>query len=224
MNNWYRQFGKRVFDFLLASVLLLLLGIPMLGIGLLILILEGRPIFFYQKRPGKGEKVFTLIKFRTMKEKQQLFTTDAEDEYRLTKIGRILRKTSLDELPELINILKGEMSFIGPRPLLVYYLPFYTKKEKKRHEVLPGLTGLAQVNGRNRLQWEERLHLDVTYVEKISLKEDLKIFLKTFLIVFKMKNVDSGKDLKEGDLALIRSQTNPEEFLKGQLNSTLPPS
>lgn len=224
MNNWYRQFGKRVFDFLLASVLLLLLGIPMLGIGLLILILEGRPIFFYQKRPGKGEKVFTLIKFRTMKEKQQLFTTDAEDEYRLTKIGRILRKTSLDELPELINILKGEMSFIGPRPLLVYYLPFYTKKEKKRHEVLPGLTGLAQVNGRNHLQWEERLHLDVTYVEKISLKEDLKIFLKTFLIVFKMKNVDSGKDLKEGDLALIRSQTNPEEFLKGQLNSTLPPS
>lgn len=213
-NSWYRQFGKRTFDFSLAAVLLLVLGIPMLLICLCILILEGRPIFFLQQRPGKYEKIFTLIKFRTMKVERNIFTTDEDDEQRLTKIGRILRKTSLDELPELINILKGEMSFIGPRPLLVYYLPFYTEKEKKRHDVLPGLTGLAQVSGRNRVQWEERLQLDVTYVERISVKEDLKIFFKTLWIVLNINNVDSGKDLKEGDLALIRSQAKPEEFAK----------
>lgn len=151
--TFYQRYLKRIFDILFATLLLVVLALPIALIALTILITDGRPLFFRQQRPGKNERIFTLIKFRTMTEQITATTTDEMDEMRLTGIGRILRKLSLDELPELFNILKGEMSFVGPRPLLPEYLPYYYDEERCRHNLLPGLTGLAQVNGRNHLEW-----------------------------------------------------------------------
>lgn len=207
----YQRYIKRGLDLLFASLFLLLLGLPLAVIALVILITDGRPICFYQARPGKGEKLFTLMKFRTMKPQTTLQTTDALDELRLTKIGRILRKLSLDELPELFNILKGEMSFVGPRPLLPEYLPYYYEEERLRHAVRPGLTGLAQVSGRNRLAWDDRLALDCRYVKEASFWLDLKIIVRTFaVLLFPEKHVDSGKDLTEGYLSVIRENLKKE--------------
>ena len=150
--------------------------------------MKGNP-FFVQERPGKDEKIFKLIKFRSMTEEKDKSGNYLSDEKRISPYGEFIRKTSLDELPELINILKGDMAIVGPRPLLIKYLPYYTEKERIRHSVRPGLTGLAQINGRNNLDWDPRLALDVEYVENISLLNDIKIILKTIKKVFYREDV-----------------------------------
>ena len=193
----YEKYIKRPLDCALAACALLLLS-PVIGvIALLVRIKLGAPVIFHQRRPGRNERVFNLCKFRTM--------TDARDEKgellpdakRLTKFGSILRQTSLDELPELVNILKGDMSFVGPRPLLVRYLPWYTEREKRRHEVRPGLTGLAQVSGRNYIGWDRRLDLDVQYVDRITFWGDLKILIKTVRNVLCRADVAVDTDTTE---------------------------
>ncbi len=168
---------KRALDMLGAALLLLALSPLLVTLALLILANMGRPVFFRQQRIGRHEKPFGLVKFRTM------LAGDKPDAERLTPFGSWLRRTSLDELPELWNILIGDMSFVGPRPLLPRYLPFYTPREATRHAVRPGLTGLAQVNGRNAVGWDERLALDAEYVERFSLKRDVEIVLRTVRIV-----------------------------------------
>lgn len=193
----YEKYIKRPLDCALAACALLLLS-PVIGvIALLVRIKLGAPVIFHQRRPGRNERVFNLCKFRTM--------TDARDEKgellpdakRLTKFGSILRQTSLDELPELVNILKGDMSFVGPRPLLVRYLPWYTEREKRRHEVRPGLTGLAQVSGRNYIGWDRRLDLDIQYVDRITFWGDLKILIKTVRNVLCRTDVAVDTDTTE---------------------------
>lgn len=166
---------------IIGLVISLPLTIPVLV--LLTISNDGRP-FFFQKRPGKNGHIFSIVKFRTMNDRKDMEGNLLPDSARLTPAGRFVRKTSLDELPQLINVLKGEMSFIGPRPLLVRYLPYYTEREKLRHSVKPGITGLAQVNGRNTLEWDDRFKLDIKYVENISFMIDLKIFLKTLKKIF----------------------------------------
>ncbi len=179
----YKKYIKRLLDIIFSLLLIIILLPLFLIIGILVMIFLGRPAIFRQKRPGKNEKIFTMYKFRTMTNKKDKEGNLLPDEERLTKFGRFLRSTSLDELPELINILKGDMSFIGPRPLLIEYLNYYTKEEKHRHDVRPGLTGLAQVNGRNLLSWEERFKKDIEYVNSVSFINDIKIILKTIKVV-----------------------------------------
>jgi len=171
---------KRIFD-VVASLLILLLLAPLLGlVALLVRIFLGGPILFSQQRPGLHGKPFTIYKFRTMNDARDAQGNLLPDAQRLTRLGRFLRRTSLDELPELFNVLKGEMSFVGPRPLLMQYLDRYTPEQMRRHEVKPGITGLAQVNGRNALTWEQKFALDVRYVDQWSLRLDLKIIVLTF--------------------------------------------
>jgi len=186
----YEKYIKRPLDAFLATGALIVLSPVLLITAILVRIKLGSPVLFTQERPGRDEKVFKLYKFRTM--------TDARDEKgellpdteRMTRFGRMLRSTSLDELPELINIVKGEMSIVGPRPLLVKYLPFYSEYEKRRHEVRPGLTGLAQVNGRNAIRsWEKRFQYDVEYVDHVTFKEDFSILVTTIKKVFVSENV-----------------------------------
>ncbi|BDP47069.1 hypothetical protein EfmJHP9_19390 [Enterococcus faecium] len=167
--TFYQLFGKRILDILLSGIALIVLSPIILIVGFLVRIKLGSPIIFKQERPGKSEKIFSMYKFRTMTDERDHNGEYLPDEIRLTKFGKMLRATSLDELPELWNILKGDMSIVGPRPLLVEYLPLYSEKQRKRHNVRPGLTGLAQVNGRNAISWEEKFDLDVYYVDKISL-------------------------------------------------------
>ena len=164
----YQQVIKRCLDVILASVALFILSPLMLVLAVLIRIKLGSPVIFKQDRPGMNERIFKVYKFRTMIDKRDKEGRLLSDEQRLTKFGRILRATSLDELPELVNIVKGDMSIVGPRPLLVRYLPYYRMEEKIRHSVRPGLTGLAQINGRNNLGWDERLSFDVKYVKNIT--------------------------------------------------------
>ena len=185
----YRKFIKRFLDFVLSLIALIILSPIMLIIFILVRIKLGSPALFKQKRPGKNEKIFTLYKFKTMSDEKDEKGNLLPDEKRLSKFGKILRSTSLDELPELINILKGDMSIVGPRPLLIQYLPLYNDEQKRRHEVRPGLTGLAQVNGRNNLDWDERFKEDVYYVEHISLWEDIKIIFKTIGKVLKREGI-----------------------------------
>jgi len=185
----YERYFKRIFDFIFSVVLLVSLSPIILAVSLLILILVGRPVIFKQNRPGKGNKIFTMYKFRTMKSTKDRNGYLLPDKDRMTKVGKFLRSTSIDELPELINVLVGDMSFVGPRPLLVKYLDYYTTDELARHSVRPGITGLSQVNGRNNLGWDERLNLDVKYVRKITLKEDTIILVKTIFKVIKKDNV-----------------------------------
>lgn len=175
----YRKYIKRLLDIILSLFGLIVFFPIFLIVSLLVLIFLGRPIIFKQERPGKNEKIFTLYKFRTMSNKKDKNGELLPDEKRLTKFGKFLRKTSLDEIPEFFNILKGDMSFIGPRPLAVVYLPYYNEEERHRHDVRPGLTGLAQINGRNTLNWEERFAYDIKYVENITFKNDLKIIFGT---------------------------------------------
>lgn len=198
----YAKYVKRFLDFVISLCGLVLLG-PLMIVLMLVgaVKVKGNP-FFTQRRPGKDEKIFKLLKFRTMTNEKDSNGKLLPDEERMIPYGRFLRKTSLDELPELINICKGDMSIIGPRPLLVRYLPYYSSREHRRHSVRPGLTGLAQINGRNALAWDSRLELDVKYVENISFREDLKIFLRTIGKVLKREDVvDAGsfemKDLDE---------------------------
>lgn len=185
----YAKYIKRILDFILSLIALIVFSPLMLIIGILVRIKLGKPIIFKQKRPGKNEKIFTLYKFRTMTDKKDEEGNLLPDSERLTKFGKFLRSTSLDELPELINIIKGEMSIVGPRPLLVEYLPFYNEREKHRHDVRPGLTGLAQVSGRNAVNWDRRFEYDIKYVEELNFKNDIKIFLKTIKKVLFRENI-----------------------------------
>lgn len=185
----YKNYIKRFLDFTLSLLALILLSPVMLIIAILVRIKLGTPVIFKQQRPGKNEKIFTLYKFRTMTDKKDENGNLLPDSERLTKFGKILRSTSLDELPELINILKCDMAIVGPRPLLVEYLPYYTEEEKHRHDVRPGLTGLAQVNGRNSISWEEKFNDDLKYIKKITFIEDIKIILKTAIKVFKKEGI-----------------------------------
>ncbi|MBQ6860565.1 MAG: sugar transferase [Clostridia bacterium] len=188
----YKNFIKRFLDIFFSLILLILLFPILLILMVIVRIKLGTPIFFKQERPGKDGKIFTLYKFRTMTDKKDENGELLPDSERLTSFGKLLRSTSLDELPELINILKGDMSFIGPRPLLVEYLELYNEEQKHRHDVRPGLTGLAQVEGRNLLSWEERFKLDVKYVNEISFINDIKIIFKTIGVVFKREGVSSA--------------------------------
>lgn len=180
----YRDYLKRFFDFFAALVGLIILSpvIILVSIGLYFAN-AGKP-FFFQKRPGKGERIFNIIKFKTMNDKKSADGQLLSDAERLTSIGAFVRKTSLDEIPQLINVLKGDMSLIGPRPLLVQYLPLYSDKQKKRHQVRPGITGWAQVNGRNAISWEQKFELDVWYVNHLSVLLDIRIFFLTLKKVF----------------------------------------
>src|SRR5690606_4670801 len=185
----YKNYFKRVFDFLAAFFGLLLLSplfiVVMIG---LFFANQGKP-FFFQKRPGKNEHIFKIIKFKTMNDKKDAGGNLLPDAERLTPIGAFVRKTSLDEIPQLINVLKGDMSLIGPRPLLIQYLPLYDEVQKRRHEVRPGITGWAQVNGRNAISWQKKFELDVWYVDNLSFKTDLKVFFTTFKKVFKSEGI-----------------------------------
>lgn len=185
----YAKYFKRVLDFLLSLIAIIILSPVLLIIAILVRTKLGSPVLFKQERPGKNEKIFTLYKFRTMTDKKDEKGNLLPDEDRLTKFGKILRSTSLDELPELFNILKGDMSIVGPRPLAVQYLPFYTDEEKHRHDVRPGLTGLAQINGRNCLSWEKRFEYDIKYVNNISFYYDFKIICRTIIKVFKREDI-----------------------------------
>lgn len=185
----YKDFIKRLFDFLVAFLGLLLLSpiFIIVTIGLYFAN-NGKP-FFLQARPGLNERIFKIIKFKTMNDKKDPSGNLLSDAERLTPIGMFVRKTSLDEIPQLINVLKGDMSLIGPRPLLPQYLPLYNEIQKKRHEVRPGITGWAQVNGRNAISWTKKFELDVWYVDNVSLSTDLKVFLTTFKKVFKSEGI-----------------------------------
>ncbi len=180
----YKNFFKRIIDFLASLIGLLLLSpvfvFVMMG---LFFANQGKP-FFFQPRPGKGERIFKIIKFKTMNDKKDKNGNLLSDAERLTKIGSFVRKTSLDEIPQLINVLKGDMSLIGPRPLLIQYLPLYNETQKRRHEVRPGITGWAQVNGRNAISWQQKFEYDVWYVDNISLWLDIKILFLTVKKVF----------------------------------------
>ena len=202
----YAKFIKRLLDFVLSFVALLALSPVLLILTVFGAIkMKGNP-FFTQKRPGKNEKIFKLIKFRTMTCEKDENGNLLPDAQRLTRYGKLLRSTSLDELPELINILKGDMSIVGPRPLLVEYLPWYNQEEKRRHSVLPGLTGWAQVNGRNSVDWETRFKLDVEYVDNISLRKDLEILFLTVKKVFSKSDVAQDTYAAEGNFAQIRKE------------------
>lgn len=180
---------KRLLDIVGASLLLVMLSPAMLVIALLVWLKLGPPVLFRQVRPGLRGKPFVLCKFRTMTDERDVNGNLLPDERRLTPLGRFLRSTSLDELPELLNVLKGEMSLVGPRPLLMKYLPYFTNRERKRLETRPGITGLAQISGRNDLTWDERLELDVQYVENSSLALDTKILLLTLIRVLRRDGV-----------------------------------
>lgn len=187
----YKRFIKRPMDFILSLIAIIVLSPIFLIVALLVKIKLGSPVIFKQQRPGLNEKIFTMYKFRTMTDERDENGELLPDSVRLTKFGKFLRSTSLDELPELFNILKGDMSIVGPRPLLVQYLPLYNDHQKRRHEVRPGLTGLAQVNGRNAISWEEKFDLDVRYVDNVSFIEDWKIVLLTIKKVFAREGITS---------------------------------
>ncbi len=185
----YKNFFKRLIDFTIAFVGLIILS-PLFIIITLFLYFanQGKP-FFFQRRPGKSEKIFSIIKFKTMNDKKDAEGNLLSDSERLTPIGAFVRKTSLDEIPQLINVVKGDMSLVGPRPLLPQYLPLYDENQKRRHEVRPGITGWAQVNGRNAISWTKKFELDVWYVDNLSFITDIKVVLLTFKKVFRSEGI-----------------------------------
>ena len=204
----YKKYFKRILDFSMALLALLLIGWLLLFIAIwLHFANKGAGAFFTQERPGKDEKIFKVIKFKSMTDERDEDGKLLPDSYRLTNVGRFVRSTSIDELPQLINVLKGDMSFIGPRPILVEYLPYYTDRERLRHTVRPGISGLAQVYGRNNLIWDERLEYDAYYAEHISFILDLKIFIMT------IKNVLSRKDVSV-DVSLVETNLKEERIEK----------
>ncbi len=208
----YKNFFKRFFDFLGAAALIAALSPVYAVVAILVKRKMGSPVLFEQDRPGLDEKIFKLYKFRSMTSETDADGKLLPDAQRLTKLGKFLRETSLDEIPQFFNVLKGDMSFIGPRPLLVRYLPYYTKRERLRHSVRPGITGLAQVNGRNCIGWNEKLAFDVQYAENVSLLGDIKIALSTVEKVLKHSDVKVGmenfldvkrkKEIEEGKITL----------------------
>jgi lipopolysaccharide/colanic/teichoic acid biosynthesis glycosyltransferase len=202
----YRRWGKRAFDVFVSATALVVLA-PLLGvIALLVRIFHGAPILFRQVRSGHGQKAFTILKFRTMTNERDAAGNLLSDTLRLTRLGRFLRATSIDELPELLNVLKGDMSLVGPRPLLPQYDTYYTEREARRFELLPGITGWAQINGRNDLAWDERLECDAHYAERYSLWFDLKILCLTVVKVLRRDNVQVDPGLTFGTLDEERRQ------------------
>jgi lipopolysaccharide/colanic/teichoic acid biosynthesis glycosyltransferase len=191
----YRRFFKSLMDFILSSIAIIVLSPLLFVVALLVRTKLGSPVIFKQKRPGLNEKVFTLYKFRTMTDERGENGELLPDRMRLTKFGRLLRSTSLDELPELFNIIRGDMSIIGPRPLHVRYLPLYNNRQKRRHDVRPGLSGLAQVNGRNSITWEEKFEWDIEYVNNITFIGDCSIIIKTIVNLFKREGINSEDNL-----------------------------
>lgn len=187
----YRKVIKPLSDFLIAFVVLLLASPVLLVLIILLAIFNQGSIFFFQDRPGKHGKVFRVIKFKTMNDRKDANGNLLPDEVRLTKVGKFIRTTSLDELPQLINVVKGDMSLVGPRPLLVKYLPLYNARQARRHEVKPGITGWAQVNGRNAISWEQKFEYDVYYVDNLSFALDLKIIYLTVLKVIKRSDINT---------------------------------
>ena len=187
----YKHFFKRLIDFILSLIALIVLSPILLIVALLVRTKLGSPVIFQQERPGLNEKIFTLYKFRTMTDAKDEQGNLLPDEIRLTKFGKLLRSTSLDELPELFNILKGDMAIVGPRPLLVRYLPLYNEHQKHRHDVRPGFTGWAQCNGRNAISWEEKFDLDVYYTKNLTLFMDIKIIIKTIKVVLFREGISS---------------------------------
>ncbi len=189
--GFYEKYIKRLLDFTLSFLALIILSPVLLVTALLVRIKLGSPIIFHQERPGKSEKIFRLYKFRSMTDECDENGNLLPDDQRLTRFGQILRSTSLDELPELLNILRGDMSIVGPRPLLVKYLPLYNEEQRHRHDVRPGLTGWAQANGRNAISWEEKFKLDVWYVQHISFLVDVKVIFMTVKKVFCRDGISS---------------------------------
>nr|WP_321522380.1 sugar transferase [uncultured Macellibacteroides sp.] len=189
----YKHISKRIFDFLLSTLAFICLS-PILGVITIWLHFsnKGSGAFFYQERPGKDGKIFKVVKFKTMTEERDIYGNLLPDEKRLTSVGKFVRSTSLDELPQLINVLKGDMSLIGPRPLLVHYLPLYSKEQSRRHEVRPGITGWAQVNGRNAISWKQKFEYDVWYVDNMSFILDMKILFLTIKKVFVREGISSS--------------------------------
>ena len=203
----YRKCFKRILDIILSLLGILLLSWLYLLLWILVRVKLGSPVLFKQQRPGKDEKIFMLYKFRTMTDERDEQGNLLPDSVRLTKFGKFLRAASLDELPELFNILKGDMSLIGPRPLLVSYLPYYSEKEKLRHTVRPGLTGLAQVSGRNFIDWDRRLQKDIEYVEHLSFGMDVKVLWLTVKTVLgHTDEVAEDTNAAEGNFAQIREE------------------
>lgn len=226
----YRHFFKRFYDILLSGIALIVLSIPLLVLSLLVRIKLGSPVIFRQERPGKNGKIFKMYKFRSMlppQTKDGRILTDKErleciekgidilsDEERLTKFGRLLRALSLDELPELWNIFKGDMSIVGPRPLATIYLPYYSKEEFRRHDVRPGLTGLAQVHGRNSTSWKKRFEYDLKYVNNYSFFGDIKIIIDTILVVFKRSDIGQGNERPESFNVVRQREWDNGEVIK----------
>ena len=211
----YRKYVKRLLDIIMAAAGIIVLSPVMLVTAFLVRVKLGSPVIFKQKRPGKNEKIFEMYKFRSMTDERDQDGNLLPDEVRLTEFGKKVRATSLDELPELFNILKGDMSVVGPRPQLVRDMVFMTAKQRKRHEVLPGLTGLAQVNGRNKISWEEKLSWDLKYVNHISLRTDLSIVVKTIIKVLKRENISTvGMETAEdlGDYLVRTKKINKEVY------------
>src|SRR5690606_220559 len=191
----YRKIIKPLLDFLISFIGLIILSPVLILVGLLLALANKGNPFFFQKRPGKNERIFRIVKFRTMTNETDAQGNLLPDSERLTGIGKLVRKTSIDEIPQLINVLTGDMSLIGPRPLLPQYLPIYNERQKKRHEVRPGITGWAQVNGRNAISWKQKLEYDAWYVENLSAGLDLKIFIKT------IKKVILSEDINTANMA-----------------------
>ena len=188
----YKLFLKRTIDFILSLLGFIIISPVFLLLWIWLSIANrGAGAFFFQERPGKDEKIFRVIKFKTMNDKRDESGSLLPDVVRLTRVGRFVRSTSLDEIPQLLNVIKGDMSLIGPRPLLVQYLPLYNEEQKRRHEVRPGITGWAQVNGRNAISWQQKFEYDIWYVDHVSLSLDLKIMFKTIQKVFKRDGINS---------------------------------
>lgn len=220
----YRKYIKRLLDIIMATAGIIVLSPVMLVTAFLVRVKLGSPVIFKQKRPGKNEKIFEMYKFRSMTDERDQDGNLLPDEVRLTEFGKKLRATSLDELPELFNILKGDMSVVGPRPQLVRDMVFMTAKQRRRHEVLPGLTGLAQVNGRNNISWEEKLRWDLRYSKHVSLRLDTIILMKTIEKVLMQADIttegmDTAEDL--GDYLLKNEKISKKAYDRGQEKAIL---
>ena len=219
----YKQCFKRFYDIVFSGFALLVFGIPMLIVAIMVRVDLGKPVLFSQIRIGKNEKKFKLLKFRSMKNGFDEFGVPLPDSQRITKFGKFLRKTSIDELPSLINIFLGNMSIIGPRPLPWNYKPWFTKEERKRHSIRGGLTGLAQINGRNNISWEKKFEYDNYYVDHISLFLDVKILLLTVLKVTGQENIgERGNNATHGDFHCSRSGLSERELLELEKEDKLP--
>lgn len=212
----YGKYVKRSMDFILSLIAIIILIPLFLFVAILVRYKLGSPVLFIQKRPGLNEKIFKMYKFRSMTDLRDANGELLHDHKRLTKFGKWLRSTSLDELPELFNILMGSMSFVGPRPLLTSYLPYYSDKEKLRHSVRPGLTGWAQVNGRNFLAWDQRLEKDIEYILKLKFLFDLKIIYVTILNVVRRKDIAVNTNMIESNLAEERKSRNNSGGMKNE--------